>query len=33
MIAAQDMFFTSKFYANLAQMVGDFRQAMRKSTA
>jgi hypothetical protein len=30
MIAAQDMFFTSKFYANVAQMVGDFRQAMSK---
>jgi hypothetical protein len=30
MIAAQDMFFTSKSYANVAQMVGDFRQAMSK---
>jgi hypothetical protein len=30
MIAAQDMFFTSKSYANVAQMLGDFRQAMSK---
>jgi hypothetical protein len=28
MIAAQDMFFGSKSYANVAELVGDFRQAM-----
>jgi hypothetical protein len=28
LIAAQDMFFASKSYANVAEMVGDFRQAM-----
>jgi hypothetical protein len=28
MIAAQDMFFTSKSYANVGQMVGDLRQAV-----
>jgi hypothetical protein len=28
LIAAQDMFFASKSYANVAELVGDFRQAM-----